>query len=107
MLGEGYTAFKADTGIQSPAEYMVEFPNQRRYVVFKGCRTHACSDFYAYLLVDVDAREIEIIWIQKDTFTKFAGANAELFSQNNVFGWLPDEPSIRFEGPLELGVRKP
>jgi len=86
--GHYYVALLADTQTQAPAELSLEFPNQRKYVVFSGCRSHSCPWAYAYFLVDPVKREIEIIWIREDVGTRFIGPNAEILRRTNAFGWL-------------------
>ncbi|MFZ2398292.1 MAG: RDD family protein [Smithella sp.] len=85
--GELKTKIAGDSGVASPASYILVYTDKTKRLIFHGCRQHDCSNAEAYFLLDTTNKNMDIVWIADGKIT-YLGPNAKLLKQNNIINDL-------------------
>ena len=88
VSGNRFKSFESDSGVESPADRVIEYPDGSKRLIFGGCRAHACTDAGVYFLLDPQSKEMDIIAWKSRGGAEYLGRNAEQLRSRNVLNLL-------------------
>lgn len=88
VAGESYKAIEKNSGVETPAEKELEYPDGSRRLVFQACRQHACNEAQVFFLVDGKRKQMDIIVWQSGGKSEYFGVNSKALKEGDVASLL-------------------
>ena len=86
--GPSLPIFEENSGTQSPCESVVQYPDGNEFLVFSGCRQHACPEAGVFFLLEPKRKIMNIVMWNANGKTEYYGPNAKALKENDLANLL-------------------